>query len=184
MSILRVIVCTTALLAITPLADAGTSGETRQGSGVSIDVKSGDGPERIGPRQQIVSSKPHLLSTNQWSEMMLKDEAVYLQLTSYGMKQVAQPQDTGKSEDSFLGNMIKSMALSGVRQLLDHSLALPLADMRTALVRDGEVVLVTCQGKEVFNKVKFNDQVQKFPADQAEDFVGKVNRARGKLPAC
>jgi hypothetical protein len=184
MSFLRVIVCTTALLATVPLAHAASSGETRQGSGTSIDVKSSDGPERIGPRQQIVSGKPYLLSTAQWTEMMLKDDAVYLQLTSYGMKQVAEPQDTGKSDEGFFGNMIKSMALSGVRQLLDHSLALPLTEMRTAFVRDGSVVLVSCQGKEVFSNVKINGKEQKFPQDQAEDFVKKITRARAKLPAC
>jgi hypothetical protein len=184
MSLLRLIVCTTALLAATPLAYAGTQADARQGSTVSIPAKDGDGPERIGPRQQAVSGKPHLLSTNQWSEMMLKDDAVYMQLTNQGMKQVTEPKETGKRDEGFFGNMIASMALSGVRQLLDHSLALPLRDMRTALVRDGDVVLVTCKGKEVFAKVKINDQAQKFQVDQAEEFVGVVNRARARLPAC
>jgi hypothetical protein len=116
--------------------------------------------------------------------LMLKDDAVYMQLTDYGMKEVGEPQDARDKDEGFLGNMLRTMALSGVKQLLDHSLALSLADMRTALVRQGQVVLVTCQGKEVFNKVKINDQVQTYPQDQAEDFVKAVNRQREKLPAC
>ncbi len=184
MSFLRVIVCATALLATTPFTHAAAGSDARKGSSVTIDAQSSDGPERIGSRQQIVSGRPYLLSTAQWTEMMLKDDAVYLQLSSYGMKQVAEPQDTGKSNEGFLDNMIKSMALSGVRQLLDHSLALPLTEMRTASVRDGSVVLVSCQGKEVFSNVKINGKEQKFPQDQAEDFVKKITRARAKLPAC
>jgi uncharacterized pyridoxamine 5'-phosphate oxidase family protein len=50
--------------------------------------------------------------------------------------------------------------------------------------RRGEVLLVTCQGKEVFNKVKINDQVQIYPEDKAEEFVKNVNRQREKFPAC
>jgi hypothetical protein len=184
MSILRGIVCATILLTSTNFASANPPVETRQGTSVSIQAKDGDGPERIGPRQQALSRKPYLLSTNRWTEMMLKDDAVYLQFTDYGMKQVGEPQDTHKSDDGIFGNMLKAMAMSGVKQLIDHSLALSLTDLRTARVRDGEVVLLTCQGKEVFNKVKINDQVQKFPQDQAEDFVRNVNRQRDRLPAC
>ena len=178
MNTIRVILCATAILAATAFAHAA------QGSTISIDAKEGDGPERIGPRQLAVSGKPYLQSTSRWTELMLKDDAVYLQLTDYGMKQVGEPQDAREKDEGFFGNMLKSMALSGVKQFLDHSLALPLADMRTALVRHGEVVLVTCQGKEVFNKVKINEQVQTYPQDKAEEFVKSVNRQREKFPSC
>jgi hypothetical protein len=181
MNTIRVILCITAVLATTTFAHAG---ETRQASTISIDAKEGDGPERIGPRQRPVSGKPYLQSTSRWTELMLREDAVVMQLTDYGMKQVGEPQDAHDKDEGFFGNMIKTMALSGVRQFLDHSLALSLAEMRTALVRRGEVVLVTCQGKEVFNKVKINDQVQTYPQDQAEDFVKTINRQREKLPAC
>lgn len=184
MSMIRIILCAAALLASTTFANARSSGETRQSSTISTETKDGNGPERITPRQPPTSGKLYLLSTNRWSEMMMKDDAVYLQLTDYGMKQVGQPQDAHDNDESFLGNVLKAMALSGVKQLLNHSIALPLIDMRTALVRDGEVILVTCQGKEVFNKVKINDQVQRYPQDKAEDFARNINRLREKLPAC
>ncbi|MDB5962737.1 MAG: hypothetical protein JWP59_4031, partial [Massilia sp.] len=168
----------------TTFAHARLPVEARPSSANSVQANDGDGPERLGPRQQAVARNPYLLATNRWSEMMLKDNAVYLQLTDYGMRQVGEPQDTHKNDEGLLGNVLKAMALSGVKQLLNHSLALSLTDMRSALVRDGEVVLVTCQGKEVFNKVKINDQVQKFPQDKAEDFAKNINRLRAKLPAC
>jgi hypothetical protein len=183
MSMIRIIVCATVVLATT-FAHARLPVEARQSSANSVQAKDGDGPERLGPRQQAAARNPYLLSTNRWSEMMLKDNAVYLQLTDYGMRQVGEPQDTHKNDEGLFGNVLKAMALSGVKQLLNHSLALSLTDMRSALVRDGEVVLVTCQGKEVFNKVKINDQVQKFPQDKAEDFAKNINRLRAKLPAC
>lgn len=184
MNIIRVILCATAVLASTTFAHARSSGEARQSSTISIDAQEGDGPERVAHRQQAASGKAYLLSTSRRAEMMLKDDAVYLQLTDYGMKQVGEPQDAHENDESFLGNVLKAMALSGVKQLLNHSLALSLIDMRSALVRDGEVILVTCHGKEVFNKVKINDQVQKYPQDKAEDFVKNINRLREKLPAC
>ena len=184
MNTIRIILCATAVLATTTFAHARPSGETRQVSSISIDAKEGDGPERVGPRQQPASGKPYVQSTSRWTELMLKDDAVVMQLTDYGMKQVGEPQDAHDKDEGFFGNMVKAMALSGVKQFLNHSIALSLADMRAALVRRGEVVLVTCQGKEVFNKVKINDQVQTYPQDQAEDFVKAVNRQREKLPAC
>jgi hypothetical protein len=184
MNTIRVILCAAAVLATTTLAHAGPSGETRQGSAISIDAKEGDGPERIGPRRQPASGMPSLQSTSRWTELMLKDDAVVMQLTDYGMKQVGEPQDAHVKDEGFFGNMLKTMALSGVKQFLDHSLALSLADMRSALVRRGEVLLVTCQGKEVFNKVKINDQVQTYPQDKAEEFVKNINRQREKFPAC
>ena len=184
MNTIRVMLCATAILATTTLAHAGPSGETRQNSTISIDAKEGDGPERFGPRQRPAAGKPHVQSTSRWTELMLKDDAVVMQLTDYGMKQIGEPEDAHDKDEGFLGNILKSMALSGVRQFLDHSLALSLADMRAAQVRRGEVVLVTCEGKEVFNTVKINDQVQTYPQDKAEDFVKAVNRQREKLPAC
>jgi hypothetical protein len=184
MKTIRVILCATAVLAATSFTPVQASGENRQNSTISIDAKEGNGPERITDRQKLAPGKPYVLSTSGWTELMLKDDAVYMQLTDYGMKQIGEPQDAHDKEESFLGSVIKSMALSGVRQFLNHSIALSLTDMRTALVRNGEVILVTCQGKEIFNKVKINDQVQKYPQDKAEDFVKTINRQREKLPAC
>lgn len=184
MHIARLILCATLVLTSTTLANASAPSDARQGAGITVDAKNGDGPEHVAARQQAVPKTPHILSTNRWSEMMMKDDAVYLQLTDYGMKQVGGPEVAKASDEGFLGNILKTMALSGVKQLLNHSLALSLTDMRSALVRDGEVILVTCQGKEVFNKVKINDQVQKFSQDQADDFARSVNRQRAKLPAC
>ncbi|MBW8896684.1 MAG: hypothetical protein JF619_00865 [Massilia sp.] len=184
MNMIRVILCTTAVLASTAYAHARSPDETRQGSSITVDSKNGDGPERVGPRQQPASGKPRLLSTNLLSEMMLKDDTVYMQLTDYGMKHVMEPQDAHEKDEGFLGNMLKAMALSGVKHFLNHSIALSLIDTRSAQVRDGEIVFVTCQGKEVFNQVKINNQVQKYPQENAEDFVGHLNRLRAKLPAC
>lgn len=184
MSVFKIIVCAAALFTCTELAHAAQTGESRKGTGFSVHSGEGDGPERIGARQQVAPRSPYLLSTNRWTEMMLKDEAVYLQMTDYGIKQIQEPQERREKDEGFFGNVIKAMALSGVKQLLDHSLALSLSDIRSAQARDGEVVFLTCQGKEVFNKVKINGEVQKFPVDQAEKFADTVNRRRAALPAC
>jgi hypothetical protein len=184
MNMIRVLLVSAFLLISTTFAHAGASDETRKSSSITLDAKEVDGPERITARQRPAPAKFHLLSTNRWSEMMLKDDSVYVQLTDYGLSQVGNPQDAHDKDEGFLGSVMKAMALSGVKQLLNHSLALSLADTRSALVRDGQVILVTCQGKEVFNKVKINDQVLKYPQGPAEEFVMNLNRARAKLPAC
>jgi hypothetical protein len=184
MKTIRVFLVSTLFLVSTTFAHAGSSDATHKSTSITVDDKNGDGPERIGSRQQPASGKPYLLSTNRWSEMMLKDDAVYMQLTDFGLKEVGDPKDAREKDEGFLGNVLKAMALSGVKQLLNHSLALSLADTRSAMVRDGEVVFVTCQGKEVFNKVKINDQVIKYPQENAQEFVRNLNRVRAKLPAC
>lgn len=183
MNTLRTLLATAFLLAGTASMPAHAADATRKGASITLEDKDGDGPERIEGRQKALAGTPYLLSTNRWSEMMLRDNAVTMQLTDYGLKQVGE-QDTGGKDEGLLGNMIKALALSGVRQLLNHSIALSLADTRSALVRDGEVILVTCKGKEVFNKVKINDQVQKYPRQDAEAFVRHLNRIRATLPAC
>lgn len=182
MNMSHAILCATVLLSGSTCAHAGSPGDIRQGPATAIDARDGDGPERIAARRQPASGKQHLVSTNGWSEMTLNDNAVYLQLTDYGMKQVVQPHDD--HDEGFFDSMLKAVTLSGVKQLLNHSIALSLTDTRSALVRNGEVVFVTCQGKEVFNTIKLNDQVQKFPQKDAEDFVTNLNRLRVKLPAC
>lgn len=184
MSVIRMIVCTAVLFTGTALSPTVQAAEARPGAGATVQARNGDGPERIGARQQVAARSPYLLSTNRWTEMMLKDDSVYMQLTDYGLKQVAEPKERDRQDDGVLGGVIKAMALSGVRQLLDHSLSLALTDIRTAQARDGDIVFVTCQGKEVFNKVKINGEVQKFPRDQAEAFAQTVNRVRSKLAVC
>lgn len=184
MNTIRLILCTAALLATAAPVHARSSDDTRHGTSITIESKDGESPERVVPRQRPASGSPRLLSTNQWSEMMLKDDTVYLQLTDYGLKQALAPQDGKDKDEGFFGNVLKAMALSGVKQVLDHGLALALADTRTAQVRDGQVVFVTCKGKEVFNQVKINNEVQKYPQDEAERFVRTLNQVRSKLPAC
>lgn len=184
MDTIRFILCTAALLASATPVHARPSDDAHRGMGVTVESKGGESPEQVVPRQRPVSGTPRLLSTNQWSEMMLKDNTVYLQLTDYGMKQALAPQDGQDKDEGFFGNVVKAMALSGVKQVLDHGLALALVDTRSAQVRDGEVMFVTCKGKEVFNHVKINNQVQKYPQDKAEDFVRNLNQVRSKLAAC
>jgi len=184
MNTIRTALVTTALIAASALVHAHASDDTRHSVTISADTKDGDGPERISPRQRPVAGKPHLVSTNRWSEILLKDNAVYLQMTDAGLKDLMQPQAEHDKDEGFFGNIVKAMALSGVKQVLDHSITLALTDTRSALVRDGEVIFVTCQGKEIFNKVKINDQVQKYPQASAEEFVRSINRLRASLPAC
>ena len=184
MNTIRVLLATTLLLTSVHLAHAGPSDETRKGASITVAAGEGDGPERITARQRVTAGKPHLLSTNRLSELLLKDDAVTMQLSDYGLSQIGAEEKTRGKAERFLGNVLKTMALSGVKQMLDHGLALPLADTRSAQVRDGEVVILTCQGKEVFNKVKINNQIQKYPQESADEFVRAVNRARAKLPAC
>jgi len=184
MNMIRFILCTAAVLASATSAHAHASDDPPRGSSITIESKEGESPERVLPRQRAASGTPRLLSTNQWSEMMLKDDTVYLQLTDHGMKEVFTPQDGKEKDEGFFGNVVKAMAISGVKQVLDHSLALALVDTRSAQVRDGEIVFVTCKGKEVFNHVKVNNQVQKYPQDKAEDFARTLNQARSRLAAC
>lgn len=100
----------------------------------------------VAKREPTVSPSA-IVVPNQWPEMMLKGDTVYLQLTDDGMKQVAERQDAHDKDEGFLDSVLKAMALSGVKQFLDHSLALSLVGTRSAQVRDGEVVFVTCRGK-------------------------------------
>lgn len=182
MKLFRIVLCASALLgsAAPTLAFA----QNEHSHGVSIEAHESHGAERVRERRRPSLGQPHLLSTNRWSEMFLTNSAVYLQMTDDGIKEIGNDHDAETKDEGFLGHMVKAMALSGVKQLLDHSLELPLVDVRAASVRGGQVILVACDGKEVFDNVKVNGEVQTYPQDKAEDFVKMINRQRKSLPAC
>lgn len=185
----RITLATIAAVATMNAAHAGLTGaghEERGSAAVSVNIDSGkepDGPEKIVARQPSSTGKHRLLSTNGWSELLLKDDSVFFQLTDSGMKKLDEPRRPQGNEGLFDGIM-SNVALSAVKNLLDHSIALPLRETKSAVVRNGEVVVVTCNGKEVFNQVKFNGSVQKYPQDAAGEFVRNLLHARARFPAC
>lgn len=192
MLIPRVLACTVATLTMAMPACAGAMGSAQEPSATPNRVSvtgqdrdtAQDGPEKIGPRQDPSLASHRLLSTNRWSEMVVKDGAVFLQATDYGLKKVVEPQKAKNSNASIFEELLSSMTLTAFKSILDHSIGLPLTDTKSASVRDGEVIVLTCSGKEVFGKVTINDTVQKYPQDQAERFVKDIMQIRAKLPAC
>jgi hypothetical protein len=116
--------------------------------------------------------------------MLLNDGSVLLQFTDHGIKTMGdQSQDKGGDVGLFEG-IVRNVALSAVKNLFDHSIVLPLRDVSAATVRNGEVIVTTCSGREVFSQVKVNDAVQRYPQDGAEAFVKNLMLARRKQPPC
>lgn len=181
---IRALLAMTILTVNVSVVHASPSDGARKSPSITSDAGDRSDPERVTARQRPVTGKPHLVSTSHWTEMMLKNDSVYMQLTDFGLKQIEQAQESDDKDEGLFGNIVKAMALSGVKQLLNHSVALSLSDTRSAFVRDGQVVLVTCNGKEIFSKVNINGQVQRYPHEPAEEFATKINQARTKLSSC
>lgn len=184
MTMIRALLAMTILTMPLTVAHASPSDGARKSPLTTSDAGDRSDPERVTARQRPVTGKPHLVSTSHWTEMLLKDDSLYMQLTEFGLKQIGQAQESEDKDEGFFGNMVKAMALSGVKQLLNHSVALSLTDTKSAFVRNGQVVLVTCNGKEIFSKVNINGQVQRYAPVPAEEFAKAINQARTKLPAC
>jgi hypothetical protein len=169
----RTILALAALACFTaPAAQAG--GRSCDGS-IHIDC---DDPIRFTDRQ-VDDARFAITTHNRKVQLVLTDRVVAMQLSDHVLHKIdrkMRQENEDADDDNALGHAIKTAVFSGVRELLDHSAACDIRDIRRADYRDGEIVLVARNGRHLFAKNDFDDEnvMSDFSASDAREFVRQL----------
>lgn len=102
--------------------------------------------------------------------LLIHGTDLLVQLTDRGLDNLRAPEDD--EEESFLGRLIGGMMRAGIGQLLDHSIAYPIADIGRAEVVGERLVLENRQGEELFDMtVNDRELLEDFDPAEARDFA-------------
>ncbi len=112
--------------------------------------------------------------------LLLTDRAVAMQLSDRALHRITRELRAEQDEDGdcALAVAIKTVVLSSVRSLLDHSAQCPLRDLRDVEYRDGELVFTTWHGEHPFRHIDVHDEsaTRGFSARDAQEFVRQFHR--------
>lgn len=144
------------VLSATPVFAA----EKHAGS-ISVSFDSDDARTRVASRHAANEARVVAVTRNGAAELMLFDDAVAVQLSDAVLAGL-------KAKDD--ANFLEEWFLAGVRLGLRKSVEYPVANIRTAELRDGVLVLTNSEGKPVFDEIRVNGSIvtrDLAPADAA-----------------
>lgn len=108
--------------------------------------------------------------------LMVVGPDLYIQLTDRGLEDIGSPDD--EDDDASLGSrLILAMLRGGIRELLDHAIAYPIAELDRAEYVDGRLVLEDHEGKEIMG-ITLNDRdvLTDFRPREAQAFARELRR--------
>lgn len=122
--------------------------------------------DRIDPEQ----AERALVTREGDVALLIHGTDLVVQLTDRGLDNLRAPEDD--EEESFLGRLIGGMMRAGIRQLLDHSIAYPIADIGRAEVVGERLVLEDREGEELFDMtVNDRELLEDFDPAEARAFA-------------
>jgi len=141
--------------------------------GVNISFSSDDDRTHFGPRHTAGEARLAITSRDGSTMLMLLNDNIAVQLTDKALRNV----DT-KKESTF----VEELLASAVRLAVGKAVEYPIANIRTADVRDGELRLITDEDKPVFSELKVNgtDVFHDFSAADATRFVNALRAAKAR----
>ncbi len=154
---------TLATLALALLLSApAMAGEKKDGISVSFD--SDDSRTRFAQRHDARDARLAVTTRNGTAVMLLTSEVVAVQLSDATLTKVATKEDA---------NFLEELIVSGVRLAVRKSVEYPIANIRSAEVKSGVLVLTNDQGKPVFDNIKVNGEnvARSLSASDAARFV-------------
>ncbi|MCU1349905.1 MAG: hypothetical protein JWO56_2935 [Acidobacteria bacterium] len=151
--------CTLAFLLSTPIAVAA---EKKQNISVSFD--SDDARTRLAARHSAREARLAVGTREGAAVLMLLHDAVAVQLSDATIAHV-------KAKDD--ANFLEEWLVAGIQMGVRKSVEYPIANIRSAEVRDGALVLTNDEGKPVFSDIKVNgaNVLHGFSAADATRFV-------------
>ena len=140
-------------------------------SSISVSFNSDDSRTPVGPRRSARDSRMTITSRDGSVEMMLLNDVVAVQLTDRVLDKVTTKEDAGFLEELIVG---------GVQIALRKAVEYPIANIRTAEVRDGALVLINDRNQPVFKEIKVNgtDVLKDFAPADALRFVNAFSAAK------
>jgi hypothetical protein len=133
----------TSVLALLLLAPAATAGEKKESLSISFD--SDDSRTRMAPRHTAREARLAITTRNGAAMLLLMNDVVAVQLTDATLAQVEAKDDA---------NFLEELLVAGVRLAVGKSVEYPTANIRSAEIRNGVLVLTNDHGKPVFDEIK------------------------------
>lgn len=139
--------------------------------GIEISFNFDDSRGHIASRHTPAETRLAITSRDGSTTLMLLKDVVAVQLSDRAMANVNAKEGTG---------FFEGLVLSTVKFALGQAVDYPVANIRTADVRDGELRLLTDEDKPLFSglKVNHNEVLRDFSAADAARFVNAFRLAK------
>jgi hypothetical protein len=135
----------TSALALLLLASVASAGDKKDGLSISFD--SDDSRTHLAPRHVARDARLAVTTRNGAAVLLLTKDVVAVQLSDAALAKVETKNDAG---------FLEELVVSGVRLAVAKAVEYPVANIRSAEIRDGVLTLINDQGKPVFDNVKVN----------------------------
>lgn len=163
--------CALALLLTATVATAAEKGEKKDGISISFD--SDDSRVRLAPRHMTRDARLALTTRSGAAVLLLTNDVVAVQLSGETLESMETKKDA---------NFLEELLVAGVRLAVGKAVEYPIANIRSAEVRNGVLVLTNDQGKPVFDEIKVNGSnvTRDFSAADAAKFVSAFRLVKGR----
>lgn len=156
-----------------------------QDNDIRISVSDGDtdSPGRVGPRRHLRDARLAIATRDDRVALLLIHEAVVMQLTDRGLRDLRDEMRRDAEEDresGFFAEMVQTMVRSTVESMLRRSIEYPVSELRDVEYRRGRLVFTGEDGKRVFESVRVNDTevMENFSDADARAFVREFRRLK------
>ena len=131
------------------------------------------------PRLMLSSGIDHIVNNEGNIALILTHQSLVIQLTNEGLDAISNEiSKTEKDEDSsLLGDFFRSVLSTSLYNLLDHGIAIPLKDIKSAEYKGGELRIYTRNNEILFEDFDMNDKdlIDDFKRSDAMRFAQSIN---------
>jgi hypothetical protein len=168
-----------AFLTLPPaLASACNTGITH------VSTRCCDPPARWATRHDPRDARIAITRNDGEATLLLTNEVVAVQLSDRALHKVRRKlRDTQDDDDNPLGAVIRTVVYTTVRSLVDHSVEVPLRDIRDVAYRDGQLRITARNGEPLFDDVDVDDcsATHGYAERDARAFVREYQRVRPRM---
>ena len=158
------------LVALALLFSASLAFGVEKKPSITISLTSNDPRTQFGPRHDLRAARLAITTRDGSTSLLLLDDVVAVQLTDRTLAGATTGEDAG---------FLEEIVVAGVRTALRKAVEYPIANIRSAEVRDGAIVLTNDKNQPIFTEIKVNGKevLRGFSAGDAVRFVSAF-RAR------
>lgn len=123
-----------------------------------------------------------IITTKEGSvELLMTDEHVIIQFSETGLDRITEEihkSDTDIEEFTLIYDVFKSMLNSGLRTLLNHSLQIPISELKEVAYENGRLKMVTQNDTILFENVEIGGSyvIEDFSQDDALLFMSELEK--------
>ena len=150
------------VVAVLLIATAALASDDKKG--ISISFNSSDPRTHLGPRLDARQARLAITNHDGTVSLLLMNDVVAIQLSDHALAGISTKDD---------GGMLEELLASTVRTVLRKAIEYPVADISSAEIEDGALVLSNDKNQPIFTNVKVNgrDVLRDFPLADAARFV-------------